>query len=321
MRVIGWFSAALIVATSCGKEPESPHIRSSANASRSHEDAATPVDASEPDAAIAFAPDASGELYDAGPELTFAAVKCEQGGQLAQTPIIPPTMTAPLTPELARLPNAQEVLRVYSDGVLAILGPVGWRCEGWSDSSHNGMTLAPPDPRISNEQLERRIENRVSSEVVKLRGWYWGTSGRGFALRVEGPLFPDLGAATLRTSDFRYYPPGSFRLVPWPGEKVTVTGRRAVFEDPPWTEGTGTKTTGIAPAALPLRGVVIDQEMSDGHADAAMIIIAMRLASARAGLFDAIRADIEARLARCGRWPREWECWGTTPEMYTGPKG
>jgi len=310
-------SAAFLVAGSCAHG----ELRDVAVASIA---SPTEGDASAPSDDAGSKPDGDVRRYNPGPEVELTTVVCERNGQLGRMiPDLPATMKAPSTTELGAVPDPKTSLRVYSDGVLAMIGPAGWRCQGNADSATDGLVLAPPDPHISNEQLWTRA--RLTSEVVTYVRWHWGTSGRISALRVGGPVFPGLVAQVLDEEGvpFTGYPTGYFRSVPWVGEKLEVHGKRAVFEDPPWTNGTGTQT-GIAPSSRPIRGVLINTRPEDSPDDA-MILIAIRLAAVRAPLFDTIRADIEARMARCRRAPptdpKSSECWGTTEEMYTGPKG
>jgi hypothetical protein len=172
-------------------------------------------------------------------------------------------------------------LAYYKSVEIGLIAPMGWNCEGYSDSSGWGMFLSPEsikgEPRWPNFKGPGIDLHHINGE-----------SGFGSLQIAEAVsrLFPTFRTrAVRRLAADAYLPPG-----PYPTDRLRYRSSRVVeFETPPQVKGFSNDFSRFVPNDKPTFGVAI----LIGNPPEHLLVLSIRLPNELQSLLPLIIRDIE----------------------------
>jgi hypothetical protein len=173
-------------------------------------------------------------------------------------------------------------LAYYKSAEIGLVAPVGWNCEGYSDSSGWGMFLSPEpikgEPRWPNFKGPLIDLSHISGENG------FGHSQIAEAVSRVFPTFRSWATRSMEGFD-THLPRG-----PYPTDRLKYRSSRVVeFETPPRTKGLSNDYSRIVPNDRPIFGVAI----LIGNPPEHLLVLSIRLPNELQSLLPLITKDIE----------------------------
>jgi hypothetical protein len=188
-------------------------------------------------------------------------------------------------------PEAAGKLAYYSDSMgVGVLAPRGWSCFGTYGSNGSTLYVSPAPLDTAN------LGPEFTGPVIQASVSFGGTSGRFEVAHTITQVFPAHLAFARKVIREGFQPAASFRVGPFPHDRLTRRGTDMVeYLTPPNSDGLGVTESRLKPSDEPISGVALLQ-----GEDTDLLFLAARLPPDLADLTATIVLQFEKDAAEIG---------------------